>query len=798
MKKYDSLNPHSLLAILRVASHPLSLDELLRRANINRRLKREALATLHQLAGEGVLVYLHGGSWTMASGLKTIVGTLSVQRSGAAFVAPLIEGKNPRDIADIYISPLAVGDAWNGDAVEVTVLPGKRGNSREGRVKSVVKRAQTELTARVMRPARAASGRDSALCRPADARYSFDLLVDVAALAEAPQRGDLLRVKVGGRLPSPPDEPLWAGAAVRSLGREDDIAVQEQLTKLNFQIPLGFPPDVLAEAELVAASLPADKAAADIRDMPLVTIDGEDSRDFDDAICVRQLADGWRLTVAIADVALFVRPRGKMDNEARARGNSYYFPNSVEPMLPEALSNGICSLRPHKDRRVMVADMEFHEDGGVRSSTFYAGIMRSHARLTYGQVQAMLNGKSRDNWEKDAPGVPVMLDSAAKLATLLIKRRKKQGGLDFEVPEAEFVIENNKVTAVRNRERLFSHRLIEAFMISANEAVATFLAQKKVPLLYRVHPAPSREKLEILERSLQATELELPLPREVHDASWLPAMLEAAADTEQAFLVNRLTLRSMMQARYEPELEGHFGLGSECYCHFTSPIRRYSDLVVHRALRHSLGLDGGGPLPVGKKLLAVADICNSRERTAQDAEREITRRLGCLLLRDRVGAAFKGMISGVTHFGLFVELENMPLEGMVRVESLGADYFDYNPDRQELRGQRSGKSYRLGQPVEVRLTEVNLGRLEVTLTLLGLEEEPGTTQGARRDSSARKRVSSKAARRPARKATDKPRETFADKPKARRSSRPASDERKTGKGGTSGFSGKPARKKQGR
>ena len=328
-----------------------------------------------------------------------------------------------------------------------------------------------------------------------------------------------------------------------------------------------------------------------------------------------------------------------------------------------------------------------------------------------------------------------MLADAAELATLLIKKRHDAGGLDFDLPEAEFKVEDGKVTGIGNRKRLFSHRLIEAFMVAANEAVARFLTEKGAPFLYRVHPAPSTEKLEDLARGLNATGLDLPLPppaKIARDADWLPGLLNAVHERkdlrpEQIFLVNRISLRSMMQARYAPEEEGHFGLASHCYCHFTSPIRRYADLVTHRALKYALGLDTGGAIPTGQKLLAVAERCNERERAAQDAEREITRRFGCLLLRDRIGETFTGVISGVTHFGLFVELGGMPLEGMVRVETLGQDYFEYDAERQELRGAVSNVAYRLGQSVKVRLVEVNPGRLEITLELLDTGRLPART-----------------------------------------------------------------------
>ena len=722
MKKREFLDEQFLLDTIERAGRPLRLDDILRIGGFSRKLKREVIDTLHALADSGQLVRLQGGGWVMASAMKTRRGRLAIQRSGAAFVTP--EGETAKSGKDIYIAPEYVGDAWNGDLVDVMLLPMKRGSDKgpEGRVLAVAERGHTEIVARVLREG---SAKNTAVCRPADSRLPFDVLADVSALDAMPQEFELLRVQMGEKLDDGGRRPLWAGTALASLGIENDAKVQEDLTKLNNLIPTEFPDNVVAEAEASAAEPfgDADKLA-DLRGELLVTIDGEDARDFDDAVFVSREGENWRLLVAIADVSHYVRPRTALDKEAKERGNSYYFPTSVEPMLPEVLCNGVCSLRPNEERRCMAADMTLDKDGNLLDSRFVNGIMVSRARLTYKEVQAALEdpeGEAAAGIEERAPGVCAMLEDAAELADILMERRRRQGGLDFDLPEAEFVVEEvnglSRVTGIRNRERLFSHRLIEAFMVRANEAVAEFLKKKDAPFLYRVHPSPGPDRLEDLYRNLRATDAELPLPKaaKVGVPNWLPHVIEAAADTDQTFVVNRLVLRSMMQARYSPEDDGHFGLASSCYCHFTSPIRRYSDLVNHRALRYVLGLETGGGIPAGHKLLEVADQCNNRERAATDAEREIGRRMGCLLLQGRTGEYFGGVISGVMNFGFFVELDNMPVEGMVRVETLGRDYYIYDEERQELRGEHTGETFRLGQRVTVKLTGVHVGRLEIDL-----------------------------------------------------------------------------------
>lgn len=744
-KQVDMVTKEQLLTLLERAGRPLRLDDILRLGAFSRRLKRDILEELHGLVQEGGLVRLEGGSFVPAGKLKTRRGVLSVQRSGAAFVTP--EDAAARTGQDIYIAPEHVGDAWNGDVVEVMLLPMKRGSHRgqEGRVVEVVRRGHTEIVARVLREG---TLEHTALCRPADSRLGFDVIADISALEKKPEEQELLRIAMGDRLGDDGKRPLWEGRALASLGLENDAEVQERFTKLNNGIPTEFPDNVVAEAEEAARKTDMS-GLTDLRGEMLVTIDGEDARDFDDAVCVRRTADGWRLLVAIADVSYYVRPRTALDREARERGNSYYFPMSVEPMLPKALCNGVCSLRPQEQRRCMAVDMALDAQGTLTGTHFSNAVMMSRARLTYREVQAVLDDPGCEAAlavEERAPGVPAMLREAAELADVLMERRRRQGALDFDLPEAEFVVEevngSSRVTGIRNRERLFSHRLIEAFMVRANEAVAEFLTRHNAPLLYRVHPSPGPDRLEELYHTLRGTDAELPLPRAAKAGTpiWLPHVLEAAAGTDQAFIVNRLALRSMMQARYSPEEDGHFGLASPCYCHFTSPIRRYADLVNHRALRYVLGLDTGGAIPAGHKLLEVAEQCNGRERAATDAEREINRRMGCLLLQGRTGEYFGGVISGVMNFGFFVELDGMPVEGMVRVETLGRDYYVFDEDRQELRGEHGGETFRLGQRVTVKLAGVHVGRLEIDLEYKKEDEEGRRPFRRKRDESAPRRA----------------------------------------------------------
>lgn len=744
------LDAPTLLTLLTAANKPLRLDAILRVARVTRNEKAWVENLLQKLVHNGQLVRMHGGAWLPASMVHTVVGRYAVQRSGVGFVTPIKgadatsaaaeagQGKGqavraaraPSRLAqDIFIHPAQAGEAWHGDLVKVAVTPaqGKSvGKSPEGRIIEVLERAQNSVVVRVLYAIGTKASSKMVLCKAADPRLVVQFQVDPSALDHAPRAGELLAVTPQKRLAS----DLWSAVASSSFGCEDDVAVQERLVKLNHRVPAEFPPKALEEAAALGAEPTEDDMAQreDLRHLPFVTIDGSTARDFDDAICVerQQNGKGWLLRVAIADVTHYMRPASALDKEAQERANSWYFPTSVEPMLPEALSNGLCSLNPHVNRLVMFAEIAIAANGEAGLCRFGAGVIRSCARLTYEEVQAAVVDTTtaaratlleQAGADEQAGACLNMLEEAVALTHSLIHMRDARGSLDFELPEPEYIFDDQGVIVnIERRKRLFAHRMIEECMIAANEAVARFLESKGTPFLYRVHPEPDVDRLAGLFRTLASTSLAAAIPPQP-DAQHLQAMIQQAKGGPQEFLVGRLCLRTMPQARYQPDNEGHFGLASKSYCHFTSPIRRYADVVVHRALKHALGLSSG-PIPSEHTLLMLADNLNRRERAAMEAEREMARRLGVLVLRDRVGESFSGTIAGVSDFGLFIELDTMPVEGMVRVADLGDDYYEYDPERQELIGLHTGMRFMLGQRVLTRLREVNVGRLEITLALL--------------------------------------------------------------------------------
>ena len=733
------------------------------------------------------------GGRSKRAALPRLTGRLSVQRSGVGFIRP-DSGRG----GDIFVHHSNFGPAWHGDHVEVTLLP-RRGRSREGVITAVLERGRETITAEILRP----YGRGKYLCRPLDPRMNFSLLARtqegaLRPLLDLPSPGDIVLLKPG----EPLESGLWAAEILENFGPGDALAAQEGIVKASHGIPTFFPDDVLAEAEVLHEvgdaeladldELLASGERKDLRHIPFVTIDGESARDFDDAVYVEERPGSFTLWVGIADVSHYVRPASALDGEALARGNSYYFPQSVEPMLPEALSNDLCSLRPNTPRLAMAARMPFDGEGRPSGGAeFCAAVIQSRARLTYTQVFNEVidpEGAARPLRDLPAPGAkpldpdgesagvgknvigdnvstpqPVgfrrgegpgegnpkghsplgfpspgrfpspelitMLKSAEKLARLMHGLRREAGGLDFELPEPEVrIAADGETLSIAREERNFAHQLIEMFMVATNEAVAAFLTRRGAALPYRVHPPPDPEKLEGFFEVLARTGL-------VRVADFtggggragrgafsfnlgiktLASILEAAQGTDAEFVVSRLMLRSMMQARYALDNEGHFGLASACYCHFTSPIRRYADLLTHRALKAALRLPGFGPLPEREILEDMLDTTNSNERVSKEAEREILKRMTVFLLKDRVGEVFDGVISGITEFGVFVELTEIMAEGMVPLEALGGDYYDYFPERQELLGRGGRQRYYLGMSMRVRLVEASLRRLEINL-----------------------------------------------------------------------------------
>jgi ribonuclease R len=502
---------------------------------------------------------------------------------------------------------------------------------------------------------------------------------------------------------------------------ETDIAIHSH------NLPFEFPAEVVSEAEAFGRVIPqaAITGREDLRETALVTIDGEDARDFDDAVYCERASGSWKLIVAIADVGHYVQPGSALDAEARERGTSVYFPNRVLPMLPEALSNGLCSLVPNEDRLALCCELRVRDDGRITRSRFFEAVMRSAARLTYTQVGAFLERpEARHDARLEALRERLLAFRA------LTRARTGRGALELDTPELKLRFdEAGRIAALVEQTRNDAHRLIEECMIAANVAAARFLDRHRVPTLYRVHGLPELDRLETLRQFLREFGLWLPPPEDV-TPQHLRDLLTSLGDRSDANLISTAIIRSMPQAVYQPGNIGHFGLALEHYAHFTSPIRRYPDLVVHRGVRQVLRsgdpaqlIDWHGPLPV------LGQDCSFRERRADEATRGAVAWLKCYYMEQHIGEAFDGIVSGVVDFGLFVQLDGLQVDGLLHVSALGQDYFSRDRSGFRLVGRHSGRVFKLGDRLRVRVTNVSLDERRVDFELA---DSPQTQRPARR------------------------------------------------------------------
>jgi ribonuclease R len=495
-------------------------------------------------------------------------------------------------------------------------------------------------------------------------------------------------------------------------GMEIDVAIR------NHDLPYIWPDEVLDEAARFPVEVPADalKNRVDLRQLPFVTIDGEDAKDFDDAVYCEPEGKGWKLYVAIADVGYYVKVNSELDKEGYTRGNSVYFPERVIPMLPEALSNGLCSLKPNVDRLTLVCEMNLSASGKVTDYKFHEAVIHSHARLTYNQVHAMVQ---KDDTNLQAQFKPVLphLQNLFQVYFMLKKAREARGSIDFDMPETKIVFgADRKIEKIVPLQRNDAHKLIEECMLCANICAANYLLEKEAPALYRVHEGPGPEKLEDLRRFLGELALKLPGSKDPTPSDYA-ALLVSIANRPDVRLIQTVLLRSLSQAIYSPENRGHFGLAFEAYAHFTSPIRRYPDLIVHRSIRNVLR----GKYPSSEeslgKLEKQGEHCSMTERRADDATREVVDWLKCEFMLDKVGSEFDGLITSVTGFGFFVELKDIYVEGLVHISTLPNDYYQFDPSKQALLGERAGRRFRLGDIVQVRVVRVDLDQRQIDFML---------------------------------------------------------------------------------
>ncbi len=730
-QKYENPIPSRefILDYLAERGRPATLDQLIAEFELSNSDEQEAMRRrLIAMTRDGQLLKNRKGAYGPLASMELIAGRVIGHKDGFGFVVPETGGE------DLFLSPRQMRNVFHGDRVLTRVSSVDTRGRREAMLVEVLEHNTQQLVGRFYTESGAA------YVEPSNLRMTQEILIPPDDINNA-KKGQMVVVAITAQ-PTQRTRPL--GKIVEVLGDHMAPGMEINVSIRNHELPNSWPDDALLEASRFASHVTEDSldGRTDLRSLAFVTIDGEDAKDFDDAVyCEPREKGGWMLYVAIADVSYYVRPNTALDKEAYQRGNSVYFPGRVIPMLPETLSNNLCSLNPNVDRLAVVCEMTIHPTGRIMHYHFSEAVFKSKARLTYNQVHAMMEKKDKRMQEQFKDHVP-HLTHLYDLFRTLQKARKSRGAIDFDLPETKIVFgKDRKIEKIVPYERFDSHRVIEECMLCANICAARFLEKNKQPGLYRVHEGPTEEKLENLRRFLNEIGLKMPGHREPVPGDYAH-ILRVIQDRPDAHMIQTILLRSMSQAVYSPENKGHFGLAYEAYAHFTSPIRRYPDLMVHRGIKQILAHK---QVQQEEGTLAkVGEHCSMTERRADDATNEVTDWLKCEFMMDKVGNEFPGVISGVTSFGVFVELADIYVEGLVHMSVLPDDYYHFDPIKHALMGERSGRRFSLGDPINIQVARVDLDQREIDFVLPEAERgEPNKkkNKSARSDKKASKKES---------------------------------------------------------
>lgn len=708
-RKYENPIPSRefILSLLEEHGAPLKFDELAGKLEVVEEQRDPLSYRLRAMCRDGQLVRNRRGGFCLVNKADLIAGRVIGHADGFGFLRPDEAGE------DLFLSPRQMRSLWHDDRAVVQVTGIDRRGRREGTLVEVIERAHKHVVGRI----HVDSG--VGFLVPDNKRMTHDVIIPDDQLNGATE-GQMVVVEITEQ-PAKYRQPIGLVSEVlgdhMAAGMETDVAIRAH------DIPVDWPENVEKEIAGLEAKVPesAKQGRVDLRKLPLVTIDGADARDFDDAVYCERTKKGWRLLVCIADVSAYVEPGSALDEEGYKRGNSTYFPDRVIPMLPEILSNGLCSLNPQVDRLCMAAELYINDAGTIYRSRFMQAVMRSHARLTYDEVGAMLLDGDADLCQQHADLLPHLHELYA-LYQVLHEARAVRGAIDFDTTETRFVFDDKgKLSAIVPTIRHDAHRIIEECMLVANVAAARLLLRKKVPTLYRIHERPSAEKLTDLHKFLGELGLQLDGGTEPTALDYA-TLLESVQGRQDTHMIQTVLLRSMMQAVYSAENKGHFGLAFPAYAHFTSPIRRYPDLMVHRAIKHLLTEDDPATFPYSMpQMVTLGEHCSMTERRSDEATRDAADTLKCEFMLDKVGETFTGIIVSVNSFGIFVELQETYVTGLVHVTALDYDYFHFDPIGHRLSGERTGKIYRLGDQIDVVVAAVNLDDRKIDLTLVKTE-----------------------------------------------------------------------------
>ena len=653
---------------------------------------------------DGQLLRNRNGQYGLVDNMELIRGVVLAHRDGYGFLQPEDGGD------DLFLTPRTMRSLMHGDRALVRMSREREQDRGEGKLVEVLERNTSEVVGRFFKE------RGASFVYPDGRSQHQDVLIAEGLEGDAVDG----QIVVAELVEQPNKRSRPVGKVTQILGEEMAPGLEIEVAIRSHNLPHTFPDSVTEEMQSFAQQVDARdyEHHKDLRDLPFVTIDGADAKDFDDAVYCKATPKGWRLWVAIADVSAYVQPGTALDEEARNRGTSVYFPGRVVPMLPEGLSNGLCSLVPHRDRLTMVCEMQINAAGDIAKSRFYEALICSHARLTYDEVGDAL--QQRDAGARAELGdLMKPIDELYRLYHAFAAARELRGCMEFDSGETQIVFGSDKkidrlIPIVRND----AHKLIEECMIAANVSAAKFLEKRKAAGLFRVHQTPVADKLKALREFLAPLGLRLAGGKEPQ-AKHYAALSKRVAERPDARVVRTMMLRSMPQARYEGSNDGHFGLALDAYAHFTSPIRRYPDLVVHRAIKHKLRAARAAPwAPEPERVTELALHCSQVERRADDATRDVVAWLKCEYMLDKLGETFSGTVNSVASFGLFVELDGIYVEGLVHISALGTDYFRYDPINLRLTGQRSGESFGLGDRLQVQVARVDLDERKVDFQIM--------------------------------------------------------------------------------
>lgn len=706
-EKYDKPIPSRelILQFIEHAGKPMSRTDIAEAFTLDEEEQLEALRRrLRAMERDGQLLFNRGQRYCLVNNKDLIVGRIIGHADGFGFIRP-DDGSE-----DLFLSPREMNPLLHNDRAMVRIVGIDKKGRREGAVVEILERNTHQVVGRLYKE----DGFTYVI--PDNKNISQTVLLQKDGVGNAKQ-GQIVIAEIVEQ-PSKLRQPI--GRIIEVLGDHLAPGMEIEMAIRSHELPHRWPDQVLEEIKPLTPEVPeaAKEGRVDLRDIPLVTIDGEDARDFDDAVYAKKTPCGWKLLVAIADVSHYVQIGTALDNEAKNRSTSVYFPENVIPMLPEILSNGLCSLNPHVDRLCMVCEMLIDHDGNVTRAKFMEAVMNSHARMTYTEVAKILVEDDAELKEKYKPLLKHLKELYALYQVLRMKREQR-GAMDFDTQETRIVFgDNRKISKIVPVTRNDAHKLIEECMITANSVAAKYLNGKKMPKLLRIHEGPSTDKLFNLKTFLGEVGLRLGGDNDPQPLDYMH-LVNSIKDRPDAHLIQTVLLRSLSQAVYSPELKGHFGLALDAYAHFTSPIRRYPDLLVHRAIRHCLQGKKAESFFYGvPDMVMLGEHCSANERRADDATRDVVSWLKCEYMMDKIGDEFTGIISAVTSFGFFVELAEIYVEGLVHISNLGQDYFHFDPTSHRLLGERTNTTYRLGDSVKVKVVRVELDEKKIDFELV--------------------------------------------------------------------------------